>query len=185
LSAILGRAARITLAPGSEWLAIMQEAPGRRRNPASFVLWLACIPAVSWCLGLLVSSETPAAHLAWIAYRGAIVYFGTILSVVLLATSLFAMAPVFGDARSWARSLQVAAYGSAPVLLGGILLVFPDLVSAMLLIAFHGFYLQYVGVQLLLGVKEDRAAEFVALEIVLFSVLATLMGALAGWLGVI
>lgn len=180
---VVGRAVRITVSPGAEWLAIMQETPVRYRTLASFVLPLACIPAGSWCLGLLLSSDAPAAEFAWIAHRWAIVYVGALLSVGLLATSLFVVAPVFGAVRSWARALQIAVYSSAPVLVAGFLLITPDLVAATLLAAFHSFYLQYVGVQHLLGIKEDQAAEFVALEIVLFIVMSTFLGAFGSGLG--
>jgi hypothetical protein len=182
---VVGRAVRITIAPGTEWLAILQEVPYWGRSLASFVLPLALIPAASWCIGLLLSSKEPTAQFTWILHRGAIVYLSAVLSVSLLAVSLYVVAPVFGGVRSWGRALQVAAYSSAPVLIGGFLLVIPDMVFAMLLAAFHGFYLQYVGVQHLLRVAENRAAEFVAIEIVAFIVLSTLLGTFFSWLGVV
>ena len=41
--------------------------------------------------------------------------------------SLYVLAPLFVAVRDWARAFQVAAYSSAPVLLGGVILVVPDI----------------------------------------------------------
>lgn len=179
----VGRAVRVTLLPGTEWLVILREAPDLRGMTA-FVLLLACIPAASWSLGLLLFGDGPSVELASTAHRGAIVYLGSVLSIGLLALSFLILAPVFGVGRNWGRTLQVAVYSSAPVLLAGFLLIIPDLVIAILLAAFQSFYLQYVGVQHLLGVKEDQAAEFVALCIVVLMIASTILGAFGGWIGV-
>lgn len=178
-------ALRLTFSPNAEWQAIRDDPPGPRGVIASFVLLLACIPAASLCLGLLLSGDARSIDLGWVAQRGAVAYFGTVLSILLLAASLFILAPLFAGGRNWARALQVAAYSSAPVLLAGLVLVVPALAYATLLAVVHSFYLQYVGVQRILGVKEGNAAEYVALGIVLLVVASTLLGAIGSRLGVL
>ncbi len=70
-------------------------------------------------------------------------------------------------------------------MLSGVLLVLPMLSFATLLAVCHSFYLQYVGVNRVLGVKEGEAAEYVALVAVLLVVSSTLLGALASWVGIV
>ena len=179
------RAARLTLSPDAEWQAICDEAPGGQRILASFVLPLACIPTISLCLGLLLFEQEKSIDLARIVHRGAVVYFGSLLSIILLAGSLYVLAPLFTARRTWTRVLQVAAYSSAPVMLAGFMLLWPALAFATLPAVIHGFYLIYVGVRHVLGVKEANAAEFVALVIVLLVIASTMLGALGSWLGVL
>lgn len=164
---------------------VAEELPDQRRILASFVLPLAGIPAVSWCLGLLLSGDGTLTGLAEIAHSAAVVYLGSLLSIYLLAASLFLLAPLFSVRRSWGRAFQVAAYGSAPVMFSGILLMAPVLVFATLLAVCHSFYLQYVGVSRVLGVREGDAAEYIALITVLMVLASTLLGALASALGVL
>lgn len=171
------RAVRITLSPGAEWQLIAAEAPEPRRILVSFILPLALIPALSWCIGLYLYREGPSAELAQIAYRGAIAYAGSLASIALLAACIVALAPLFETRRNWARAFQVAAYGSAPVMLAGLVLVIPDLAFATLLGAFQSFFLLYVGLVQVLAVKEDRAAEYLALVIVALTVASTFLGA--------
>ncbi len=181
----LRRAVRLTLQPGAEWQAIRGEALNQRSLLTGFLLPMACIPALSWGLGLALSEGSSAAGLAQAAHRGGVVFFGSLLSVFLLAASMFVLAPLFVAARDWARAFQVAAYSSAPVLLGGILLLFPDIAYVMLLPALQSFFVQYVGVHRILGAKEGEAAEYVALGIVLLVVTSTLSGAFGSWLGLL
>jgi len=181
----LQRAVRLTFSPELEWQAIHREVPGQRSLLARFVLPMACVPALSWSIGLALSEGSTATDLGRAAHRGGVVFFGSLLSIFLLAASMYVLAPLFVPARDWARAFQVAAYSSAPVLLGGMLLLFPDIAYAILLPALQSFYLQYVGVHCILGAKEGEAAEYVALGIVLLVVTSTLAGAFGAWLGVL
>lgn len=181
----LRRAVRITLSPGSEWRVIAAEPPEWRRILWSFVLPLALIPALSWCAGLLLYRAGPYAEPAQIAYRGSIAYVGSLASIALLAACIVALAPLFGVRRNWARAFQVAAYGSAPVMLAGLVLVIPDLAFATLLGVFHSFFLLYVGLVQVLGVKEDQSAEYLALVIVALAVASTILGAAGSAAGIL
>lgn len=153
---------------------------------------LACVPAASWSLGLLLfggSAGTSRAGsvlgIEQILRGGLVVYVCAILSLLSLSASVFALAPLFDCRRDWRRALQVAAYSGAPVLLGGVILIMPDLAFALLLPCLHGAYLLYGGLQIVLGVKEDQAAEYVALGVVLLTIATTAMGALGAALGIL
>ena len=186
---IVLRALRLIVSPDDEWRSIREEEP----SPAviaRFVLPLAIIPAASWGLGLMLFGIGMAngrggavLGIGQIVYSGLIAYIGVVLSICLCAVAIAALAPLFACPRDWPRALQVAAYSAAPVLIGGLVLVLPDLASLLILAFFHSLYLQYAGLQHVLAVKERDSAEYVALSTVLLMVLSTIMGALGGWLG--
>ena len=157
-----------------------------------YVLLLSLIPAAGWSTGLwLFGNETNVGRgaqissVGQIAYRGLVAAAGFVLWVVLCAATLVALARLFGAARDWARALQVAAYSATPVALAGLLLIQPNLLSVLIIAFFYSLYLQYLGVQQLLKVKERDAAEFIALNTMAVMVLSTLLGALGGWLGLL
>jgi hypothetical protein len=180
------------LSPGEEWRAIGNEAPEQWSIFGSFVLPLACIPAAGWSVKLFLfggeggrDGEAAAIGLAQVLQAGLTVWVCSVLSVFVLASSVYALAPLFVRTRDWPRALQVAAYSSAPVLLGGAILAIPDLAYMVLLAAFQTCYVMYAGLKCVLDVKEDNAAEYVALSIVLLTIVTTLLGALGGALGML
>ena len=115
---------------------------------------------------------------------GIMALLGSAASVLLLAASFYVLALMFGRPRDWPRALQVAAYSFAPVFLAGVLLILPDLVFVLIIAAAHGFYVQFIGVQYVLGIKEGDAAEYVALVIMLFMMASTFLGIFGSWAGV-
>jgi hypothetical protein len=186
------RAVRLTLSPNDEWQAIREEAPDSVAIFRSFVLPLAGVPAVCWMLNQLLFADSEgrvragaASVPAQAVQAGLTVFAGALLSVILLAASIYVLAPLFSRPRDWPRALQVASYSNAPVLLGGVFLLLPDLAMVLLLAAFHSAYLVYAGLQTVLEVKEDRAAEYVALGTVILIAASTLLGALGSALGIL
>jgi len=191
MNSILRRAARIVAAPDQEWRSVQAE-PARPLAVMLYVLLLSLIPAAGWSAGLwLFGNETDVGRGAQIsgagqiAYRGLVASAGFVLWVVLCAAAMVALARLFGGARDWARALQVAAYSATPVALAGLLLIQPNLLSVLIIAFFYSLYLQYLGAQHLLNVKERDAAEFVALNTMAVMLLSTLVGALGGWLGLL
>lgn len=184
----LRSAVRVTFSPDAEWRTIKGEEPRARTIFAFFVLPLALIPAVSWSLGLLLfgnDAGSGALDFGQIARGGLIAYLSMALSICLYAASIVALAPLFGCPRDWSRALQVAAHSAAPVLIGGLVLVLPNVAFVLLLPFLHSLYLQYAGLQQVLAVKESAAAEYVALSNMLLMVLATALGPLGTWLGIL
>ena len=70
-------------------------------------------------------------------------------------------------------------------MLVSVVLLIPDLAFGTLLGAFQSFYLLYVGFGQVLTVKEDQAAEFVALVVVALSVALMLAGAAGSAAGIL
>jgi hypothetical protein len=188
----LQRAVRLVLSPDEEWRAIGSGLPDPWSIICSFVLPLACIPAAAWSFNLWLlgreggqEGERAATGLVQILRGGLTIWAVSVLSVFVLAASICILAPLFVRARDWRRALMVAAFSAAPVFLGGAILAVPDVAYAVLLAVFHGFYLMYAGLQRVLGVKEDNAAEYVALSIVMLSIITTVLGSVGSALGLL
>jgi len=120
--------------------------------------------------------------LAWPAVSTVLI---SLAAVMTLGLGFFVLAPVFGVARSWDRSLAVAAYASTPVLLSWFLLLYPLLMILPIVALLHCFALCYLGVQHVLECKESEAALFVAAAWIFSAVGSMLLGGLCSAAGLI
>jgi hypothetical protein len=188
---LLRRAFRLLVSPGKEWAAIAADRESWIAVALRYVLPLAAVPAIAWMVGralfpadLVTWESTPLAHAPMlIARAGAVAFFGSILWVTVLAGAFCALAPMFGGRRDWARSWKVAAYGTTPVWVVGVLLVKPVLVGLLLVAMLHCSYLYYAGLQVVAGVKQSAAAEYVGIVLFLALVASTLLGAALAGIG--
>jgi hypothetical protein len=188
---LLRRAFRLLVSPAREWAAIAADREPWLAVALRYVLPLAALPAVAWMVGrmlfpadLATWESVPVERMpAAIALAGAVAFCGSIVWVALLAGAFCALAPMFGARREWARSWKVAAYGTTPVWIAGVLLVKPLLVGLLLVAMLHCSYLYYAGLQVVAGVKQGAAAEYVGIVLFLSLVASTVLGAvLAGYL---
>lgn len=182
---MLRRALCLIVSPAREWAAIAADGESWITVALRYVLPLAAVPAVAWMAGRalfpgdLVTGESgsPARAPAALAWSGAVAFCGSILWVTILAAAFCAVAPLFDVRRDWPRSWKVAAYGTTPVWLVGVLLVKPVLVGLLLVAMLHCSYLYYAGLRVVAKVREGAAAEYVGVALFLALVASTLLGA--------
>ncbi len=191
---MLRRAWRLLRSPGSEWAAIAAERAPALTVCMTYVLPMSVVPAIAWAIGLALfpgdlairGATTVDPGSARQLARAALVTFGgSVLAVGTLAAAFFAIAPMYEIRRDWPSALSVAAYGTTPVWLAGVLLVRPPLVAVAILAMVHACYLYFAGLQRVAGVKRGDAAEFVALAVLLTTLVLVVAGALLSFLGVI
>ena len=188
---MLRRALRLLVSPAREWAAIAVDRESWTVVALRYVLPLAAVPAVAWMAGralfpadLVTWESVPLERIpAVIARAGAVAFCGSILWVTVLAGVFCALAPMFGVRRNWAQSWKVAAYGTTPVWVAGVLLVKPVLVGILLVAMLHCSYLYYAGLQVVAGVKQSAAAEYVGIVLFLALVASTLLGAVLAVIG--
>jgi hypothetical protein len=183
----LRRATRLVLTPAAEWATIAEEGPGARRLFLGYVAPLSLLPAIAWMAGLalfpheivLLEEELARYTPAFVLRAGAVTFAASVASVAGLAAAFYALTPVYGASRDWARAWTVASYGSTPLFVGGILLVKPVLVGFVALLAlFQSGYLYVLGLQSLGLVRPRQATECVAVALLLVAVASGLIGAL-------
>jgi hypothetical protein len=187
---VLRRAFRVTFAPQREWAAIARERPAALGVFLAHVLPLAAIPAVAWMIGLaifgmelvMVGEPIRRPGLASILHAGLVTYLGSIASVAVLAGAFALLAPMYGGRRDWRGAWTVAAFGTTPVWLAGVMLLKPATFIAMLPIVPYCAYLYHRGLHALGFAREREAAEYVAIAFLLLLAVSTLAGGLFGQL---
>jgi hypothetical protein len=170
------RIIRIVLSPNAEWARIAGERAGWALVHG-FVLSL--LPA--WASFFMVrASDVPLPQHAVLA-----TYLAVLLTLFSVAAAFWLLTRFDSRDATLARCIQVAAYGATPVLLASVLLVSPILVMVCVLTLPYVFYLYYLGVQQLLRVPANEAAQFVGIALVAAFAASTLGGAGIGALGLL
>jgi hypothetical protein len=176
----LARAVRFVTSPGAEWEAVRAEHP-----PVVRVLWqhlvpLSLLPAAGWAAGIAMAGRPGS---IWVG--GVATFLLCLASVVLHASALNAVLPMYGCRRDWGRACVVSSYAATPLLAVGVFLVLPALMVMALITLPFALYLVHDGVQRLLGVRQADAAEFVAVTATLFVIASMAAGAVLGGSGLI
>jgi hypothetical protein len=183
---VLRRAFRLMVAPAAEWAAIAVEVPDARRLLLGYVLPLSPLPAFAWMTGLalfpreivLLEEELARYTAEFVLRAGVVTFVATIASIAGLAAAFYALTPMYGATRDWARAWTVASYGSTPLFVGGILFLKPVLVGFVVLLAlFQSGYLYVLGLQALGLARPQQATEFVAVALLLVTIASGLAGA--------
>ncbi len=185
---LLGRAYRIVVSPRGEWDAVRAENPPWWMALFGHVLPLAFLPALAWAVGRTASTGMvidPAALSLSFAGSVVITVLLSLVSVLLLAAAIYLLAPMYDTERNWSRAVSVAAYGSTPVLLAGVLLVMPIMVIASMVAMLHNFLLYYVGLQRVIGCRESSAAEYLAVSCLIAAMFSGAFGAAGSALGLL
>jgi hypothetical protein len=180
---MLRRAFSLVFSPNREWAAICAEPSRPLALLLGYVLPMSAVPALGWMAGLrlfgldLVREGEVATYPAWpvVLHAGAVTYLA---SVALLACAFRLIAPAYAAGRDLGRAWTVAAYGSTPLWLFGIVLVKPSLVIGAVGATLHCAYLYYAGLQAVGLVREGDAAEYTAIALLLVVVASTFAGGL-------
>lgn len=170
------RIIRIVLAPTDEWARIAAE---RSHGALAHGLALSLLPALA-SLVMAWSSDLPLPE-----HAVAATYLACVLTIFAIAAAFWLLARFDSRDATLRRCVQVAAYGATPVLLASVLLFTPVLVLVCVLALPYVFYLYYLGVQQVLRVPSDEAAQFVAVALVAALVASTLGGGAFGALGLL
>ena len=76
--------------------------------------------------------------------------------VYLIACIIDLLAPRFGGQKNFPNAVKLSVYSHTPLWLAGIFLLIPGL-SFLMLLGVYGFYLFWVGLPLLMRVKNEQA----------------------------
>jgi len=190
---MLNRVKNIVLSPSAEWPVIATEASSARAIYLGYVVPLVAVDVVADLLGCtLVGAPQPllgTVRLSFAAgFAHAIVTFVlSLLGVSLIALIVEALAPAFGGQKDPLAALKVTAYSYTPAWVASILNLIPALLVLVVLAAFYGLYLLYLGLPVLMRAPKEKAVAYsvvtVLCAIVVGIVIASLGTLVVGALG--
>ncbi len=185
VTSLFRRASAMVFHPRAAWDAIAREQFSPLLLYLEYVVPLAAIGPLATFVALHYIGRR---LVPWQIYRAstgealaqASVSFGFALAgVVLLASMIGVLAPVFGARCAFGRALRVAAYAFTPAWLAGILAVYPPLGALQLVAVAYAFYQLVLGLHAVVGVSGAKAAAYAGLAVICAVAAGFVLGAFA------
>jgi hypothetical protein len=172
---LVRRAIAILLNPKSEWAVIAEEPATATSLYLDYVVVLAALqPFASFLHAQAVVAASPALGY-WPALQDAVEsalrsYVLGLAGVVVLAFIVDALAPSFDGQPNRIQALKLVAYGSTPSWLAGVFGQLPGL-QMLAILGFYSLYLLWSGLPVLMKVPAEKALPYVALVLLVTTVL--------------
>jgi hypothetical protein len=147
---LIQRVKNILFTPKEEWKVIATEEPNTGSLLMTYALPLALIPAVAQFIGFGVfgfglSRWVGISGFGWGISSGVITLISALISVLIAAYIIDALAPSFKSEKNFGRSFQLVVYSCTPIWVAGVLYLIPFLGILAALIGLYGIYLIYLG----------------------------------------
>lgn len=175
---LVERVKGILLSPKTEWGVVAAERADTGKILTGYVLPLALIPAIGSFLGygVIGTRYTGMAISMGIAYA-LIAYISSVLSVLIGAAVVNALAATFNSRNDFGRAVQLVAYASTPSWVAGIFNIFPFLsLLIMLVAAVYGIYLFYLGMPHVMQTPQEKVVGYMILAAVVLIVAYMVIG---------
>lgn len=188
---VFGRIANLLLRPDAAWRGIAAERVTLDGLLRAWILPFSLIAPVTLAIGATVFDEAWNPQLGYAAPARGIypmvlgAFLSSVTAVFVLAAIFRLIAPLFGPGAGFMPALKVAVFGSVPLWLASALLFLMPMMIAVLLAFCFSCYQYYVGVARVLGIAADRAAEFVAISMLILSLALMLAGGAGSWVGLL
>jgi len=182
---IIERVKNIVLSPSTEWPVIAAEASSARTIYLNYVTPLVAIGVIAGILGhTLVGLPLPLMGTIRVgiapALAHAIVTFAlSLVAVFLVALIVDALAPTFGGQKDPLAALKVTAYSYTPAWVASVLNLIPALGILVVLAAFYGIYLLYLGLPVLMRAPKDKAVGYTVVTVLCAMVMGIVIGSLS------
>jgi hypothetical protein len=180
------RVTSILTRPAAEWPVIAAEPADMASILVGYVLILAAIPAVCLFIGVEVISAPFVGHFAIAgALTGAVLhYLSSVVSVILTALVVQALAPTFGSRGGTVQALKLVAYSYTPLWLAGVLYLVIFLAPLGIVAGIYAIYLFYVGLPVVMKTPADKVVPYMLVSavvvIVVHWVLQLILGTIWG-----
>ena len=179
----LARICRLLVNPTNEWLAIRDISSRRLKLLLVHAGLLSIFASIAWATGqvTLTPSNNPGLLFLVLTVKTFALYA---VSIGLQGLSIAVLMPMYGVKRAPGRAMVLAGFGYTPLLVCGLLTVYPLLSIAMVIAVPLVGYQLHVGARIVAGVRPGDAAEFAAASMVLATLASIATGGVLAALGV-
>ena len=178
---LVNRVKNIIIEPKIEWVKIELEFDTLQSVITKYVLPLAVVAAICTFIGYSFIGNSMFTASIGFGLRMALVGFiSQVLSVVVTAYVIDALAPSFNSSKNINRSAQLVAYGFTPAFIGSFLNIIPVIGGIGSLFGLYGIYLMYLGLGPMKKTLEDKKAIYMVVTFLALIVVYFIIGALLG-----
>jgi len=159
MKSLSARVRGIIAAPANEWVAIASENKSRKQLLLCYLLPLALIASVAAFVGYtLIGEDNPLGRIIgplWGLKYAILELVNFVLGVYICAFIISFFAPGFGADKNFGKAFSLVVYSYTPMLLAGILYIFPFLGFVSLLAGIYGLYILYVGMKPMIRIPDE------------------------------
>jgi hypothetical protein len=171
---IIQRAKGIITNPKAEWEVIKSETSTPQQVLMSYVVPLALAGAAAAFIGYGFIWRS--ALINWGIYHAIVGLVTSVLSVLVAAFVLDALAPTFGSEKNFGKSVQLVAYSYTPSFIGALLAIYPPLSIIGSLFGLYGIYIWYLGLGPLKNTPEDKKVTYMIITVIVLIVVWIILG---------
>jgi hypothetical protein len=129
---------------------------------------LALIPAIASLIGYGFFFKF---HSLGFGIKFGILYLITYVSGALItAWVIDALATSFGSTKDFRKALQLVVYSYTPMMVAGVVMIFPALSPIMLLAGIYSLYIMYLGFKPLMKTPDDKVMTYFIVSLVVLIV---------------
>lgn len=183
---LIERARNILLTPNAEWWVIDREAADSGGLYAGYIAPLAAIGPIASFVGMaMIGTRLPyidhsfRVPLGSAAVYAVVTYVLSLVSILVLALIINALAPTFSGKRDRAQALKVAAYASTATWVAGVFALIPVL-GFLGVLGIYGLYLLYTGLPVLMKTPPEKSIGYTIVVVIAAIALWAVIGVTAG-----
>ncbi len=109
--------------------------------------------------------------LQWAFAWGIMQYIMMVIGVVVFAYVFNMLAPSFSSKPNKMQAIKLVMYATTPVLVAGILNIWPVLSLVILLVALYSLYILYVGLPIYMETPNDKRVGYLIVSIIIYIVI--------------
>jgi len=109
--------------------------------------------------------------LGWAVAWGIVQYIMMIIGVIVFGYVFNMLAPSFSSKQNLMQSMKLVAYALTPLLLAGILNIYPPIAILQLVALIYSLYILYMGLPIYLGTPDDKRIVYMIISIIIYAVI--------------
>jgi hypothetical protein len=165
---LIERAKKMILKPKDEWVLIDQETTSVAELVTSFLIPLALIPAVASLIGYGFFFKFNSLSLG---IKFGVLYFVNYAGgAMITAYVIDALAQNFSSTRDFRKAMQLVVYSYTPMMVAGVVMIFPALNPLLLIAGLYSLYLLYLGIKPMMKTPDDKVATYFIVSLVVLIV---------------
>jgi hypothetical protein len=165
---LVERAKQIILKPKDEWVVIDQEKTSVVDLVTRYLIPLALIAAVASLIGYGFFFIFHSLSLG-IKY-GILYLINYVGGALLTAWVIDALASSFGSTKDFRKAMQLVVYSYTPMMVAGVVMIFPSLSPIMLIAGLYSLYILYLGIKPLMKTPDDKVTTYFIVSLVVLIV---------------
>ena len=180
---LINLAKKFILQPKDAWEIVKDETTTAQQHIVTYLIPLTLIPTIATFIGHgFIGMGLIGPSLKWGLTEAVMIFISTIVGVIVSGFVIQKLGPTFDIKVSFDKAAKLVGFAYTPMLVAGILYIFPTLGILVGLAGLYSLYVLYTGFKPMTGVSEEKSTSYFIVSliviIVVYIVIAIILGGL-------